>query len=84
MTAAEDSKVPQVRIQLLDSAGEWFTPHQVHAVRAALHAIREDIAQYRGSYSDGDLRGFRAALHELDAQISKRIGAESQQNASAA
>jgi len=37
----------------MDTDGEWFTPHQSHAGRAVLRALREDIEGYSGSYSDG-------------------------------
>jgi hypothetical protein len=68
------SKTRQVQIQILDADGNWFTPHQVPAVLAALPAIREDMEQYSGSYHDGDLREIRKALRELDTAITKRIG----------
>lgn len=68
------TKIPQVQIRLMGADGEWYQPHQVPAVLAALPAIGEDIEQYSGSYSDGNLRDIRAALRDLDAVLSRRIG----------
>lgn len=69
------SKSPQVQIRLMGSDGEWYQPSShASAVLTALRAMREDIAQCGGSYSDSNLRSFREALRELDEQISKRTG----------
>ena len=71
-----NGKVQQVQIRLMGSDGEWYEPHQMPAALAALRAIGADIRQYSGSYSDGSLRQFRAALRDLDAVIGQRIGEE--------
>jgi len=69
----EQTKTQQVRIQVLGTDGEWFTPHQVPSVLAALPAIGEDIEQYSGSYSTGDLVRIREALTKLTDLVSRRI-----------
>jgi hypothetical protein len=70
-----ETKTQQVQINLMGSDGEWFQPHQVPAALAALRALREDIAQYSGTYQARDLRKIREALHALDEQVGENLRA---------
>lgn len=56
----------QVQIQVMGSDGKWFVPsYQPDAVLAALKAVRLDIQELPGSYSQDKLREIRDAAQGL-------------------
>ncbi len=63
----------QVQVRVMGPDGEWSEPEQVPAMLAALAAMREDIEQMSGTYSDRDLHRIRQELNKLSMTVARRV-----------